>query len=735
MTGFKDIHSQMFDVRPVTKKGSLDVEKIQQVTAVLDLRQAKTKREIEQRENALKISRALYVKKAKKAKLIAASPDQVIEEIEKETEEEKNILLPEYPKDHTIEELPMSEDFFEELQKKFYSQPMDDDYYSKTLPLKDEDLLPLQQDKPIETEQLPSRDDLLTELALFDQQEQKFKEVLSENIFPPLIIRPKSIDSEDLQFLIQAEIEKSKPKKTAKKLFKTISGVILAGLAVYLAIPGINLISNSFKDKEILLSSNLALYQSAAVVEKKDDLLAIFNNFLKENISDNILNLDLALDNNWMESLGYGAPKQYLLVFQNPSEIRATGGFIGTYGAFNLDKGKINNLLIEGVLNADSQIRDKIIPPKQLQKISTSWSLHDANWFLDWPASAQKIIWFYEKTDKPKVDGVISMTPAVIEQLLKLTGPIEMPEYKIILSADNFVELVQYKVEIDYDKTLNQPKRILADFAPKFISALKLLNSDLSTQALNIILASLDQKDILIYLKDQNLEEYIEKQGWAGQVKKTEKDYLAVVSSNIKGFKTDRMIEEDIQHQAEIQADGSIIDTVIISKHHNGGKTEYAYWNKTNIDYLRIYLPLGSQLISVSGQTNVDYKPPIDYQKQGFVSDFLIKSIEDKTIYDQQSGTEIFVESGKTVFGNWLYTSPGKTSVLTYKYKLPFNISSIKDSDSYDLLVQKQPGQNIKFSSSIKYPANWQISKQNPLSWSEQTVLDTDKPYSITFSF
>jgi len=64
----------------------------------------------------------------------------------------------------------------------------------------------------------------------------------------------------------------------------------------------------------------------------------------------------------------------------------------------------------------------------------------------------KKIQWFYEKTGGPTTDGIISLTPTLIERLLGLTGPIPMPEYDVLLSADNFVELIQYKVEVDYDK-------------------------------------------------------------------------------------------------------------------------------------------------------------------------------------------------------------------------------------------------------------------------------------------
>ena len=280
--------------------------------------------------------------------------------------------------------------------------------------------------------------------------------------------------------------------------------------------------------------------------------------------------------------LGHYNSRQYLLIFQNNSEIRATGGFIGTYGLLQLDRGKIRELFIDGIFNADGQLREKIVPPQPIQKISTAWSMHDANWFADFPTSAQKIMWFYEKTGGPTVDGIISFTPTVIERLLGLTGPIAMPEYGTTLAADNFVEIIQYKVEVDYDKELNRPKKILADFAPKFIEALNNLSDQDRKEALKIIFDSLKEKHILVYFDEPSLEELVFEENWAGQLLPADKDYLSVVSSNICGYKTDRMIEEFISQETEIKEDGSIINTLTIRRTHQGGQTQYDWWNRVN---------------------------------------------------------------------------------------------------------------------------------------------------------
>jgi len=444
-----------------------------------------------------------------------------------------------------------------------------------------------------------------------------------------------------------------------------------------------------------------------------------------------------------LKILGHDNPRQYLLIFQNNSEIRATGGFIGTYGLLTLDKGLIDNLFVDGIFNADGQLHEKIIPPRPIQKISTAWSMHDANWFADFPTSAQKIQWFYEKTGGPTTDGIISLTPVLVERLLELTGPIEMPKYDVVLNTDNFVELIQYKVEVDYDKELNRPKKILADFTPLFIEKLSELTPDQRKEAIEIIFDCLEEKHFLIYFNNSSLQNLIIDQGWSGQLSKADKDYLSVVSSNLNGFKTDKMIKETIEHQAEIQPDGSIIDILTITREHLGGHQDYDWWNKVNSNYLRVYLPKGSQLISAQGQSLEIYQPPINYQEQGFKKDPLVNYIESGLTVDKKTGTRISEENGKTVFGNWVYVSPGETVKLVYRYKLPFKIDLTKSTDSYSLLTQKQLGSfGSNFRHQLKFPSDWQVSWKYPndLSIVSGLVdfndnLKTDKFLGVTFGF
>jgi len=462
---------------------------------------------------------------------------------------------------------------------------------------------------------------------------------------------------------------------------------------------------------------------------------------LKEKLP--LINKSLSQVNFWsdifLEILGHQQAKKYLLIFQNTSEQRATGGFIGTYGLLDIDKGRIKNLQIDGIFNLDGQLYEKIVPPRPIQKISTAWSTHDANWFADWPTSAQKIMWFYEKAGGETVDGVFSLTPAVIERLLKITGPIDMPEYGVTLNSENFLDVTQYKVEFDYDKKLNQPKKILADFAPRFLDKLWEVWPSYYDKIIKIISDSLAEKHILFYFTNKDLENVFIEQGWGGEVLATEKDYLMVVNTNINGFKTDKVIKQDIIHQSQIEEDGSIIDTVKIIRTHFGGQEPYDWYNKVNADYLRVFVPLGSELLFAEGHTLEGYAPPVDYEKLGFHYDKHVEQQQSSMILDQKSGTQIFVESGKTVFGNWVYVSPGEKVEITYKYRLPFKINLKSDNITYSFLAQKQSGSNgchlesflqlpKKMNIVWYYPENLQISDDR-IKFSAE--LNVDKFYGL----
>lgn len=425
--------------------------------------------------------------------------------------------------------------------------------------------------------------------------------------------------------------------------------------------------------------------------------------------------------------LGQSSQRRYLFAFQNSNEIRPTGGYLGSFALVDVYKGGIKKMEIPGGGTYDMQgsLLANVASPYPLQLVNALWQMQDANWFPDFPATAQKIEWFFSKSGGPSVDGVVAINSLIIPKLLEITGPISLPKYGKTITADNFSVEIQKAVEFEYDKAANKPKQILADLAPELLK--KIFAND-NQNLMKIILAfkeSLDNKDIQLYFNNAGLEEKIRLYGWTGEIKDTTRDYLLIVNANIGGYKTDNFIRQDASLVSNILADGSIIDTLTITRSHNG-KPDDIFGNKSNIDFLRVYVPSGSRLISADGFSEIpaDRFEPVDATSK---PDEFLNEIQGKIMVDPQSRTQINDEFGKTVFGNWIQVNPGASKTVTLAYKLPFSIRTGRQGglsifsrqpaeQFYSLFLQKQSGQaNAHYKISIASSGDQILSPLYPM--------------------
>ncbi len=314
-----------------------------------------------------------------------------------------------------------------------------------------------------------------------------------------------------------------------------------------------------------------------------------------------------------------------------------------------------------------------------------------------------------------------------------------MPQYGIIVDADNFIPVLQEQVEVKYDKELNEPKKILADLTQMLIEKVfALQNREILGRIAGALVDGLNEKHMLLYMRHTETQLLIDEVGWSGRVLDTPKDYLSVIHSNINGYKTDGVINERIEHKASIEADGSIVDTVKITRTHTGGDTPYEWWNKVNADYVRIYVPQGSELLSSQGTTWEFPPSPLDYERLGFKEDADVKQEESTLVVDEKTGIRVSEDAGKTVFGAWVYVSPKESVTITFQYRLPFrfDMTLLKkgEAQSYSVLFQKQSGSpGSQLISSLMYPENFEIIWQTEPNlvpygreWRRETDLKTD---------
>ncbi|KKT14548.1 MAG: hypothetical protein UV97_C0020G0001, partial [Candidatus Yanofskybacteria bacterium GW2011_GWF2_43_596] len=270
-------------------------------------------------------------------------------------------------------------------------------------------------------------------------------------------------------------------------------GKMLGSLKNGLAVSAANL-----KKAEVLLAdvdpSALPEEKRTVFISMKSEL-PLFNNLISNSV-------DYAA---FLEELvGLKGIKRYLLLFQNPAELRATGGFPGSYATVTFQDGSLKQFIVDDVYNLDGQLKENIIPPAQMQHITPTWGMRDANWFVDFPTSAKKVAWFYKKESNGlDVDGVITISPNIISKILEIVGPIDMPEYNMKIDSKNFATAIQSEVE--YGENRAQPKKILMDMAPRLLAKIYLSDKEEWLNIFDTFVSSMEKKDILMYFKGLSL--------------------------------------------------------------------------------------------------------------------------------------------------------------------------------------------------------------------------------------
>ncbi len=425
--------------------------------------------------------------------------------------------------------------------------------------------------------------------------------------------------------------------------------------------------------------------------------------------------------------------KRYLILFPNSSELRPAGGFPGTYGIVSFKDGKLDDFFVDDVYNLDGQLKENIIPPLQLQHITPNWGMRDANWFIDFPTSARKIEGFYQKESGQSVDGVIAVNPELISSMLDIVGPVSMPQYDLTLDSKNVLTTIQDQVE--YGANRDQPKQIVKDFAPLLLKKIYSAKSDQWLSVFNALVSGMDKRQILMYFNNLSLESFVSDKGFGGQVQRPPGDYLMATITNIKGSKTDAVTDTSFALDTVFDDDAAI-HTLTIVRQHNGGHEKFGFYNKQNPAYMRILVPDGAELISVSGNDKPNFSPLIDYQNSGFQKDADLANLEKSGEADRSTGVTTYSEAGKTEFGFWMITDPGQTKTVTVRYK----VSGALADNSWQLYIQKQPGLEVqKFALSMSKPSglipteSYPLLNQGGVKYDWTGPLDNDLQVKVNF--
>lgn len=395
--------------------------------------------------------------------------------------------------------------------------------------------------------------------------------------------------------------------------------------------------------------------------------------------------------------------KNYLLLFANNMELRPGGGFIGSFAVLTLKNFSLENLKVYDVYDADGQLKAHIPPPEPISKYlhQPHWFLRDSSFSPDFLENYNQAKFFLERElNLSNFDGGILITTSAIQNILSATGNLYIPDFKENVNKDNFYIKAQTYAEKDFFPGSQQKKRFLSSV----VSQLLISAENTSFPSLvNMIKKSLDEKQIVMRIDDEQAQNAIDSLYWSGRTlnptcaAKSENcivDYLFPVDANLGVNKANFFVSRSLSLNVNVDAEGSIKNTLKIRLKNDSANDVFP--GGTYRNYLQVLIPSESEIITIT--------------KNGVL-------VEN---FDQ-------TETAYKTIGFFLEMKPQTTTDVLVRYRLKNNFE--RGRGVYQLIVQKQIGSpNSDFNLTVSLPKNIYIVNQNfsPLVKDNAIVYNTN---------
>lgn len=426
--------------------------------------------------------------------------------------------------------------------------------------------------------------------------------------------------------------------------------------------------------------------------------------------------------------LGAVRPRTYLLLAQNNDELRPTGGFITAVGILTLDKGKIARLEFKDSYQIDNWQWDHPAAPAPLLRHMDAqlWVFRDTNFWPDFGTSARAAQEFAARDLQMEVDGIIAVDQQALQILVGGLGSVTVPEYdNDVVTGENAIEKIRsYWAPPGGDVKTKGWWRQRKDFMNLLVEAMQ---TKLETQAKSInmarfaksVLRVLNEKHVLIYLREPLGSGFARQANWDGTMAATQGDYLAVVDTNMGFNKASAIMEQSINYEVSINQQGMAQAQVDITYKNTSNRSvecihepiyEGSYdlmMNRCFWDYLRIYTPQGATAIADENGNDLERAP---------------------------------AEAGKQVFASWRVIGAGEEQRVAFGYYLPQPVlAPLAGGRQYTLTVQKQAGTlATPLRVTVRLPAGALVQAAQPApavisgnTVTFETRLDTDKTFTV----
>ncbi len=299
---------------------------------------------------------------------------------------------------------------------------------------------------------------------------------------------------------------------------------------------------------------------------------------------------------------GFEGEKTYVLLFQNNTELRPGGGFIGSFVVMKVDKGAVKEMKTYDVYDADGQLKGHIEPPFFLSRYlgASHWYLRDSNTSIDFSENAIQSMEFLKEEIGLSADSVIGVNAEVLKLLLEKTGPMSIDTYKEQLTSDNVIQLTQDKAEKGFFPGSTQKKDFLSSFQKTLLTASQ-QDPKILLSLVQAISEASRQKHIQYFTTDSHIQDLFHTAQLSGAIPRSSEgeisDLFGVSEANVGQNKVNQYVERRFDQQVKLSEKGEIAESVTVTYLNTSSKTSSYGGDYTS--YLRFLIPKDSTLDSL----------------------------------------------------------------------------------------------------------------------------------------
>ncbi len=268
---------------------------------------------------------------------------------------------------------------------------------------------------------------------------------------------------------------------------------------------------------------------------------------------------------------GSEGPMSYLVVSENPAELRGTGGLWGAYAILTFDGGRATFGSTAPTQSLPAVDIDAIEAPNPdyraiYDQFGGAASWQNMNMTPDFPSAARAALGNLEAGGGPSLDGVIAADPFALESLLRVTGAVKVPGTHVRVGPDNVVPFTTFDAYTVFSGA-DERKEVLGGVAAEVFTRF-LDISGRGPQRLRALARATSEGHLKIYVEDEDLEAGLVLAGAAGAYasdRRVAGEVVGLSVNNAAANKVDGFSARTVTYDVHLGGPGEAIGTLTAS--------------------------------------------------------------------------------------------------------------------------------------------------------------------------